>query len=289
MSIQINDGYEFKAVKPLHERVMLVKKSTKRQRQSMPDKQAREQLARDTGTDAATWNVSKKMFTRSKLFKAANTALNTFDKYVTDHTSASLDDGFRTLPSVDYIPFTQAVKPLIQDVDDAAANFSAAYESEVINDMRWNTQFSRADYPAFPPEISASLSFRPIASSDVFYDTVDDVARAAYEDHLDQVEEAGKQEVIRRVLKPLEQTVARLETYTGDKGQRWHQDVVENAYEMLDTLESLVTDGDSTIMQLLADVRTTLQPYCDNDKLRDSQLARDNAKQDMESILSKFQ
>ena len=106
MSIQINDGYEFKAVKPLHERVMLVKKSTKRQRQSMPDKQAREQLARDTGTDAATWNVSKKMFTRSKLFKAANTALNTFDKYVTDHTSASLDDGFRTLPSVDYIPFS---------------------------------------------------------------------------------------------------------------------------------------------------------------------------------------
>lgn len=285
----MTDWSNFSSVKPLQDRMMLVRKHTRRQRQSIPDKSARSQLASWTGTDERTWNVSKKMFTKSKLFKAMNTAINAAEKFIEQHTTASLDDGFRLLPSAEYLSFTQGLKPFIAEVDLTAAAFCANFENEVINDMRWNPQFSRDDYPYSPPQISVSVDFRPIASGDAFYQDVDDAARQQYEEMLDAAEQAGKDDVVRRLLKPLQQTVERLDVYKGEKKQRWHQDVVDNAYDMLDTLEGLVTDGDATIMQLVSDVRATLAPYYDNDKLKNSQLARDTAKAGMEQILSKFQ
>lgn len=281
--------HDFAPVKPLQERMMLVRKRTKRQRRSIPDKNARAALAASTGTDERTWNVSKKMFTKSKLFKAMNTAINAAEAFIEQHTTAHLDDGFRMLPSVEFMTFTQGLKPFIENVETTAAAFCANFENEVVNDMRWNAQFSRDDYPYSPPQISVSVDFRPIASGDAFYQDVDAATRREYEDMLDAAEQAGKDDVVKRLLEPLQQTVERLDVYKGDKKQRWHQDVVDNAYDMLDTLEGLVTDGDATIMQLIADTRATLAPFYDNDKLKTSQLARDTAKLGMEHILSKFQ
>lgn len=275
--------------KTLADKMTLVRMRTVNQRRAVQDKGARDYLASQLNTDAGAYNVSKKLFTKSERYARVKTALYELSKYVKQHTSPWLDDGFRALPNQKYLEFTQGVAPLKLNLEQAAADFANHYASEVQADIaHLKGRGNYADYDVTAPDIGAEITFVPVPDAGDFRVEVTEADRQRLNDALAEAERSMRADLLNRMMTPLRHMSERLVEYKGDKGQRWHQSSVEELYASLSTLESLNVNDDAEVSASIIAVRGVLKQFAGNEVLKNSQLARDNAKQQIDDILSKF-
>ena len=276
-------------IKTLADKMMTVRTKITRQRRTVSDKRAASHVASVTGTQSDDWVVSKRLFKASNRYKEMQTAINAVTAYIKDHTSPWTDDGFRGLPNANYMTFTQGLNPLIVDAELAVSEFTGNWSNEVAADIaRLGSSADAADYPVDPPSIDIVVTFRPVASTGDFRVEVSDHDRKRLEDELRRTEDGVRDDIVQRMTSKLGQISTRLGEYTGEKGQRWHQDMVDHALDMCATLESLNINDDADIQALLSSARQALAPFVGNGALKVSQLARDKAKANVDSILDKF-
>lgn len=267
----------------------LVRLRTKKTRRSVQDKDARQTLAVATGTDEKDWNVSKKLFAKSARFAAVNTAIYLVDKFVKKHTSPWLDDGFRALPNAEYMNFTQSVRPLIQDVEAKVLDFQQHYHAEVQADLsRPGCTAKFDDYPPTAPDIRVELTFMPIPTTEDFRIPASDTDQQRYAAELERAMEIGRNDIFRRTLEPLSRLAERLSEFTGEKGKRWHQSVVDEIFDEVSAMEALNTGNDERVTELLSSAQLALAPFAGNSALKDSQHSRNVARASIDEILSKF-
>ena len=286
------------AMPSLAKKMVLVRlKTTKRVRRTARDKNAEELLATTYGTDTRDWNVSKKLFQGSERYQRANRSRYELEKFVKAKTSAWFDDGLRALPNAKYMTFTATVNPLKQEAVAAYDDFRQNYWAEVDADIQRRNAKARAagkaetasrdDYPDQPPDTEIRVIFQPVPTRGDFRTEMTEEDTAEFDAMLADAENTIKTDIIKRALAPVSQLAERLTQYTGDKGQRWHAEVVNAALDSCRDLESLNVDGDGEIADLLARTREALRVTA-QPSIKDSQSTRDEARAKFDDILSKF-
>lgn len=272
----------------LADKMTLLRVKTKRIRRTVKDKAAAAQIAASTGTDERLWNVSQKLFKGSRRFARAQTALSEVEKFKNKWTSPWLDDGFRCFANDQYFFLSQGINPLVQEARDANQDFRDNYHAEVNADIAYRRgNASWDDYPPDAPDLEITVRFQPVPSSDDFRVTPSDADVAALNDAMDEAAKLQRADIFKRTLTPLLELSERLGEYTGDKGQRWSMSRVNGVLDQINALKTLNVDNDPEIDTLLSDAASALRP-CTRESIKESQVARDDAQQKIDDILSKF-
>ena len=275
--------------KSLADKMTLTRLRTVNQRRAVQDKSARSWLAVNLDTDEDAYNVSKKLFTKSARYAAVKTAINAATAYWREHTSPWLDKGFRGLPNVKYLEFTNGFAPLIANVQAAADEFRANWDAEVRADlMHLRSRGNPDDYPSVAPEIAIELTFMPCPDKGDFRveQSPEDMAR--FDQAIAKAEQIQRADLLKRMLTDLQVLSTRLAEYKGEDRQRWHQSTVDAMYHSLKTIEGLNIHDDENVTSTVNAMRSVLRSYVGTDVLKHSQAARDTAKVQVDDILSKF-
>lgn len=277
------------APKTLADKITLTRLRTVNQRRAVQDKSARSHLAAALNTEEDAYNVSKKLFSKSKRYAAVKTALNAASAYWRENTLPWLDKGFRGLPNVKYMEFTQGFAPLKANVDICVAEFVTHWDAEVNHDLWYlRSRGNPADYPTTPPEISVELTFMPCPDKGDFRVEQSPADIARFDAAIAKAEELQRADLLNRMVSGIQAMSERLAEFKGEKGQRWHQSTVDSLFDSLRTVEELNIHGDANVATLVGDIRQALSPFKGNDSLKHSQHSRDAAKQQIDDILSKF-
>lgn len=217
------------------------------------------------------------------------------------HTKATLpygDDGKRLLPNASYFDYTTKMQGFISQLDNLKVQIIANWDGMVLADiMARNSRLMGLgkapvakldDYPTashmearlyvdwFPTPISTSGDFRFQLPQDM----LDRVDRQITE----MLEDAGRDLYV-RMLKPVTAFVDKLNSYKGDKGQRWHDSFIDNLNALTTELPQLNVNSDPVVDQLLKQIDQIITPYkFAPDALKEDEQARAAVKARMEQL-----
>ena len=272
----------------LADKAMLVRFKVKRQAHSVRDDAATAYVESQFGVSSAG-QFNKKLFKGSARYAALNTALNEAAAYHRDNTLPWLDGGFRVLPNDKYMEYTQTMQSLTQTVERLAEDFSSNWYNEVAADLQRLGSMANPDDYDCRQDIGIEVRLMPLPADSDFRVHVSEADKRAFNDALAEVDVMAKRDLISRVTAPLTRINDKLKTYTGEKGQRFHEDTVAALGDILEMVESLNINDDPDIMRLCSDVRVHLRHFIDDPKqLKQSQNTRDYASQKIDDILAGF-
>lgn len=271
----------------LADKAVLVRLKVSRQRRSVQDKNITAQIQQQLGQDRDLGYFNKKLFAKSQRFAEMNTAINNVIKYHSTHTTPWMDEGVRALPTALYSDYTDTLRRLMDEAKDKIADFTDNYADEVYMDMaRLKTSANMDDY-AGVPEIGFDVRFMPLPTNDDWRVEVTEADKQLLDRAMRDATDGVTQDLFKRVLTPVSALVEKLQDYTGEKNQRFSDNLVTNITDVLDLLDALNINNDPRVTQLkqaVTQATTTITPAA----LRNSQLARDSAKQQLAGILTAF-
>ena len=272
----------------LADKAMLVRFKIKRQAHSVRDDAATAYVEQQFGVSSAG-QFNKKLFKSSERYAALNTALNTAAAYHRDNTLPWLDGGFRVLPNHKYMEYTQTMQTHTAEVERLAEDFASNWYNEVSADMARLGSMANPDDYAIRQDIGLEVRLMPLPADSDFRVSVTDADKQAFNDALAEVDVLAKRDLVSRVTAPLTRINEKLKSYTGEKGQRFHEDTVAALGDILEMVESLNINDDPAITQLCSDVRLELGHYIDDPRqLKQSQHTRDYASEKIDQILAGF-
>lgn len=274
--------------KPLADKAMLVRFKVRRQAHSVRDDAATSYVENQFGVTSAG-QFNKKLFKGSARYAALNTALNEVAAYHRENTLPWLDGGFRVLPNERYMEYTQRMQQLTREVEVAAADFSNNWYNEVQADLnRLGSMANAADYDC-RQDVGVEVRLMPLPHDSDFRVAVSDADRAAFNAALSEVNDLAANELKARLLDPLKRLSDKLKTYKGEKGQRFHTDMVTSIGDQLEMVRSLNINDDDEVITLCSDIERELSQYIDNPKtLKESQHSRAYVSDKLDSILAGF-
>lgn len=183
----------------------------------------------------------------TKLFQDKDSPINQIMRKVNEvyayHRTSTLpfvDAGPRLLPNALYFEYTQEMKKRIAEVDSLMATYLPLYDQLVLDDVAYRNAGSAAgrananEYPtaqAFERAMAIEFRFSPMPDASHFLFDLSEDDLAAFDAAEQEAAQLANQDTIRRMLEPLKLLMARLDEYRGDKGQRWHNSVMENVLE----------------------------------------------------------
>lgn len=274
--------------KPLADKAMLVRFKVRRQAHSVRDDAATSYVESQFGVTSAG-QFNKKLFKGSARYAALNTALNEVATYHRENTLPWLDGGFRVLPNERYMEYTQKMQQLTREVEVAAAAFSDNWYNEVQADInRLGNMANAADYDC-RQDVGVEVRLMPLPHDSDFRVQVSDADRAAFNAALSEVNDLAAHELKARLLDPLQRLTDKLKVYKGEKGQRFHTDMVTSIGDQLEMVRSLNINDDTDVEALCRDVERELNHYIgDPTLLKDSQYSRTYVSTKLDSILAGF-
>lgn len=226
-------------VTTLSSKCTLVKLTIRRPRMVVPERgitAAVQQQFNDTSLA-----VSSKIFRqKGSPIHRIMTATNEAYAYHKERTLPYVDAGPRMLPNTNYFEYTQEMRHKIAVVDKLLATYMPMYDQLVRDDILFRNggqSSGRAhvdDYPtatSFQASMSLDLRFQPMPDSRHFLFDLSDDDLKGFEAAEAELEQLAVAETVQRMLKPLVALVARLDEYQGQKGERWHNSIVENVLD----------------------------------------------------------
>ena len=219
----------------------------------------------------------------------------------TYHIKATLpfgDDSSRLLPNAAYFDYTSTMGGYISKLDNLKVQILAQWTNLVYADIHgrnWRLagqgkpQTAKVeDYPTaqqmeyrlyvnwYPEPVSTSGDFRFSLPQEML-ERVDQQLEAL-------VAEAGK-ELYVRMLRPVSAFVEKLNKFTGDKGQRWHDSFVDNLNALSKELPHLNVNDDPQVTALLGQIDSIVKPYAfAPELLKDDEFARSQVKARLEQL-----
>lgn len=196
------------------------------------------------------------------------------------------DRGARLLPNTQYFAYTAAMREAMGAVTAWFDQHRAHYRDYVIADCIARTTLNRkeqvdpTEYPTieeFEEAFSFDLDFTPLPQLSHFLFDLSPADCAAFEARQAAVAEAAVADALDRVRKPIDVLLTRLQTYTGQPGQKFVTSLLTNVADGITDMEKLLLqDVPPSFRATLDQLRTTMIAFAvDADVLRESQWQRD--------------
>ncbi len=191
------------------------------------------------------------------------------------------DRGPRLLPNAQYLTYTQAMREAMDTVSQWFDQHRLHYPTYVGADCAargWKVQPN--EYPTieqFEAALSHDIEFLPMPQLSHFLFDLSSEDRATFAARQEAVAATAAADALDRVRKPLDSLLARLQTYTGQPGQRFHGSLLTNITDGLDDCERLLLqDLPPHVADQFHALRVAVSTLTTNlDLLRDNSTARD--------------
>jgi hypothetical protein len=281
----------------LSDRAILVKLTIRRAALTRRDDQVTNAIQQQYGDNSLS------AFT--KLFRADSSPVyhimrmvNEVYTYHKTNTLPYMDSGPRILPSVNYLDYTQEMRAKIANVEAELRKWMPHYDQLVLDDVLFrnggqpNGRASVGDYPSasdFEARMSFDLRFQPMPDKKHFLFDLSDADEQAFDRALDEAATLAANDTVVRMLDPLNKLVARLDEYKGEKGQRFHDSVLQNVLEGCRMARKLAIDPPAELLDTINELESTVTAYTFGvTGLKESQATRDGARARLAAIADKM-
>jgi hypothetical protein len=196
------------------------------------------------------------------------------------------------------VAFTKLFRKKDGPINKIMATHLPAYDQHVLDDIAYRNfgkaagTASAADYPSaqqFNDRIAFDLRIIPLPNEDhPLFDMAEEdkeAVRAQFSEMLADTNNA----TIERMLKPLEYLTQRLGTYTGAKGERFHNSVLENVLDGCKLARKLAINATPALVAEIAEIERMVQGYTFNvDSIKADDATRAAAKANLEAATKKL-
>lgn len=288
-------------VSKLSDKAMLVKLTIRRAALTKRDHAITQQVQQQYGDSSL--NVVATLFKdKASPIRQITTAVNECYAYHRKHTLPYTDAGPRMLPGTNYMEYTADMKHLIAVVDNLKRMHLPNYDLYVQDDISFRRITAQAvgktstasvdDYPTaeqFDQSTSIEFRFSPMPDSRHFLFDLSDEDMAAFERAEAEAAAAANADTVARMLKPLQSLVTRLQEYQGEKGERFHNSLIQNVIEGCDLAEKLALNPTP---ELINEITTLRDAACacmaDVEIIKGSAIARQQAREKLAAIADKM-
>lgn len=284
-------------VSKLADKAVLVKLTIRRAALTKQDKQVTVAIQQQYGDNSLT--ALTRLF-RDKTNPVNNimAKVNEVYAYHKQHTLPYVDAGPRILPNTLYFEYTQEMKIRISVVDKMLDTYMPHYDQLVLDDVTYRNagqasgRANASEYPTadqFQQAMSIDLRFQPMPDSRHFLFDLDDADVQACEQAEAEAEQAARADTLHRMLKPLHALVARLGEYQGQKGERFHNSIVENVIDGCQMARKLALSATPELLAEIDNLETAAKGYLDHvEIIKGSANARADAKAKLEAVAAKM-
>ena len=241
----------------------------------------------------------------TKLFRDKASPINKIMSSVNDvyayhrtHTLPYVDAGPRLLLSDNYMDYTQGMRHLIAIVDNLKQQWLPYYDQLVLDDVRYRNSGYAAgrasvdDYPSaeqFNESTSIDYRFSPMPDQRHFVFDLSDDDLKKFEDAEAEAVAIANADTVARMLKPLRGLVERLKEYQGQKGERFHNSLIQNVIEGCDLAQKLSINPTPELKNEINTLRDAAKACLDDAEIiKGSAHARDAARAKLEAVASRM-
>lgn len=195
--------------------------------------------------------------------------------------------------------YTNGVRHLIAVVDSLVNKYLPVYDQLVQDDInrrnfgKATPTASLADYPTaleFSGRIQFDLRVTPLPNEDhpLFDMSPEDKADVARQ--FDQMLADANNDVVERMLVPMQYLAKRLEDYKGEKGQRFHTATLENILDGCRMARKLAIDPRPELLEHIAELERTVSGWVFNvEQIKGDAVVRENARAALVKATAKMQ
>lgn len=214
-----------------------------------------------------------------------------------DMTAAWLDRGPRLLPAERFEAYSTKMSDYQAQLAPMAQQVRDNWHMLVAGDMRRREVagvkgVSLADYPEqHQVDTMFTLEWRvmPVPADDDFRVQVPQHVKDKHQKYLELAVQNAQQELMARLLKPLQAAAEKLSVPLGEKGSVFRDTLVGNLRAALQQARSLNLGDDSEVVSIANDIEQMLNSgELNTDALRNTQLARDKAAEKLHNLASRF-
>lgn len=280
-------------MKKLNEKALLVKLTRRKAHLTRRDTEAEEIIQQQMGDASLVVN--------SKLFRDKTNPINkivaAFDELYTyhkRHTLPYIDVGPRIVPTTQYFEYAETMREKLQAIELMMDKYMPDYAKYVDMDMLYRNQgqtVGRAkltDYPTadqFRSAMSAELRFMPLPDKSHFLFDISEEDEAAFERSLEEARRAARDDVIFRMLEPLNHLAQILsfpigdtDPETGKKRGIFRDSAVQNIIDGVAMARKLAIDPSPELQAAMDDLESTIKAYDQvKHQLRESPIVREQA------------
>lgn len=284
-------------VTKLSDKCMLVKLTIKRAALTKRDNFLTDKIQQQEGDSSLT--VLTKLFRdKSSPINQIMTAVNEVYAFHRTHTLPYVDAGPRILPSDTYMDYTAQMKHLIAKVDNLKSQWLPEYDMLVQQDVMYRNAGHAAgratadDYPSaeqFDRSTNIEYRFQPMPDARHFLFDLSDDDMAAFEQAEQEAAQQANLDTVARMLKPLSSLVSRLKEYQGQKGERFHNSLIQNVIEGCDLAQKLALNPTPELLKQIDELRQAAKACMDDvEIIKGSANKRDEARRKLEEVAARM-
>ena len=257
-----------------------------------------------TNTVQAQYNDSS-LTVLTKLFRDKNapvykimTKYNEVYAYHKQNTIPYVDAGPRMLPSTMYFEYMQEMKQRVAVVDKLIAHWMPVYDDLVQADIMYrNTGLASGranvdEYPSaeqFSQSMSNDIRMQPMPDASHFLFDISEEDLEAFRRSEQEALALANNDTVNRMLKPLVELTKKLNEFTGDKGQRFHNSLVENVIDGCKTARKLALDPTPELLDQINELESMAVKYLSNvEMIKASPTVRQDAKEKLKEMTDKM-
>ena len=272
----------------LAEKAVMVRLKLRQFRPYAADSIATRAAEEGTGVRGAG-RYNKRLLKGCKAFDETTRAFHELYTFHMKHTVPWLDEGARILPVEMYDKYVREFRQRKEVAEAAVERLAQDWPAIVKADVARLKGLGRwEDYPTDVREkYGIEVRFQPVPHVGDWRVEISEQDKATLQASLQEADATIRKHLLETVMSPIRAIVNRLYEYRGEKGQRWHASLVEAVHDMLDRVPALNVNNDPEINALVDDIRRAMAGI-NNTALKNSQLARDKARESLGSILSKM-
>lgn len=281
----------------LADKVILVKLTQRKVALTKRDAYLSDKIQRQEG-DASLTVLTKLFRSKGNAIAQIMAKFNEVYAYHKMHTLPYVDAGPRILPNDLYFEYTQQTKHLITQVENLKRTYMPQYDQLVLEDVMYRNSGHAAgrahvdDYPTaeqFDSAMSIDIRFQPMPDSRHFlFDLSEDDLKSFEQSELEAAA-AMNADVLSRMLKPLSALTQRLQEYQGQKGERFHNSLVENVIEGCDTALKLAINPTQEFIDEINGLKAAATGCLNTvEVIKGSANARHDAKAKLEAVAARM-
>ena len=282
----------------LSDKVVLVKLTMRRAALTKRDNFLTDKVQRQEGDASLT--VLTKLFRNRD--SAINQILSKYNEIYAYHKKTTLpyvDAGPRLLPNELYFDYTQEMRKRIADVDYLLDTYMPMYDDLVADDVMYRNaghmagRANASEYPTaeqFRQATSVEMRFQPMPDARHFLFDLSEEDEATFKRAEDEALAAANADMVSRMLKPLAALVTKLSEYQGQKGERFHNSLIDNVIDGCDTALKLAINPSQDLRDTVAFIKDQAQKMLSTvEVVKGSAIARANAKHELELVAKRLE
>lgn len=282
----------------LSDKVVLVKLTMRRAALTKRDNFLTDKVQRQEGDASLT--VLTKLFRNRD--SAINQILSKYNEIYAYHKMTTLpyvDAGPRLLPNELYFDYTQEMRKRIADVDSLLDTYMPMYDDLVSDDVMYRNaghmagRANASEYPTaeqFRQATSVEMRFQPMPDARHFLFDLSEEDEATFKRAEEEALAAANADMVGRMLKPLGALVTKLSEYQGQKGERFHNSLIDNVIDGCDTALRLAINPSQELRDTVAFIKDQAQKMLTTvEVVKGSAIARANAKHELELVAKRLE